>query len=569
MAEAFGLVASIIAVVQLTDRIATVCKFCIESLEDCPQDLRGILIEISSTRALFDNLDFLRQHDPHSTSFLEKLGGANGPVMECHAAVKELENLLPWDYFCIARENRTKRQKADIMFKMLAWPLKQSRAKELLSRIVQHKTSINTAVSVEVLQTVRDIKLGVHQVQEALTDSQIHDICEWLQQNDPSPIHNTSQGLIDEGTCDWVLQLPEWTSWTNLDNQCLWIHGIPGCGKTVLAARLIQKVGQLCKERRDARWVSVYYYCHHSRNKDESNSFLRWTLSQLCRKARRISTQLLNIYRRGGEPTLVEILACLGESMEWFDSVFVTIDALDESRPTAPLLALLRTMMTDVRFRKIQLLATSRQYSEIQHAMVGICLPVPMAHPLVERDIAISVRKAIESNCRFRGWPPGLREEVTRTLSTKAEGMYRLAICQLDILRHASSIEEVAEALHRLPPSLDDTYHRIFASVAQDDRPLLKHVLQMLCFHYWLYDNCTWSRRSHRLVLDTYAARSGRRNHLYSLETLQEICGCLVAFSDCEKGGKGFLAFAHYTVREFLESPRVLAGSPAAYFALG
>ncbi|KAK0613441.1 hypothetical protein B0T14DRAFT_279286 [Immersiella caudata] len=422
------------------------------------------------------------------------------------------------------------------MLKLLAWPLKQSRARELLARIVQHKTTINTTFSAEIWQDLQGIKQDVPHVQEALTDSQRHAMLEWLQHDDPSPIHNMSIGLVEEGTCDWVTETPEWSEWVNLDSQCLWIHGIPGSGKTVLAAHLIEELRQVCDQPRKDHWVSVYYYYHHLRNKDESLSFLSWIVSQLCRTAGKVPNHLRRIYQRGGQPKQVEILSCLEQSLVWFDQVFVTIDALDESRPTTPLLALLRTLATDIRFRKVRLLATSRKYADIQQTMVGIALPLSMAHPSVERDLAVSVRRMIESAPRFGGWPLNFREEVISKLSKESEGMFRLAICRLDVLKHAASVEEAVNVLYHLPHSLEDTYNRILTSIAKEDWPLVRHVLQMLCFHYWLYDHWHQARLPHTLILDTYAARSGRSNCFYTLETLQDICGCLVAFPTPWKG---------------------------------
>jgi hypothetical protein len=50
MAEVIGLAASIIAVVQLADRITSVCKSLIETVKDYPRDLRLIFVEIGPLR---------------------------------------------------------------------------------------------------------------------------------------------------------------------------------------------------------------------------------------------------------------------------------------------------------------------------------------------------------------------------------------------------------------------------------------------------------------------------------------------------------------------------------------
>lgn len=396
-----------------------------------------------------------------------------------------------------------------------------------------------------------------------ISESQRHDICGWIQQNDPSSLHNIARELIEEGTCGWVVGLPEWYQWANLHTRCLWIHGIPGCGKTVLAAHLIEETRLLCDRKVNSSYVSVYYYCHHSRNMDESTSLLRWVVSQLCLEAEKVPARLHNMHKRKRDPTRTEMLACLEEAIQWFDAVFIVIDALDESQaPRSSLLSLLQTLATDKRFQRVQLLATSREYVDIQEIMASIAQPISMTNPYLERDIGIAVQKMIESTPRFKAWPANTRDQVIKTLSRDAQGMFRWAVCQLDILRHAGSTDEVEQALSSLPPTLDETYHRIFNSVARQDWPLLRHVLEMIRFHGWLYGPWTSIGLSGTLILEAYSARRGGVDQFYSVETLREICGCLVDFDNL-----GFAALAHYTVREFIESDRVLTG-PDGYFAL-
>jgi len=409
-------------------------------------------------------------------------------------------------------------------------------------------------------------KLGIIVTDNSIPESQRHDICGWIQQNDPSSLHNIARELIEEGTCSWVVRLPEWDQWVNLQSRCLWIHGIPGCGKTVLASHLIEETRRICDETANSSYVSIYYYCHHSRNMDESMPFLRWVVSQLCREAERVPKRLHDMHKRRRDPTRTELLACLEEAVGWFDTVFVIVDALDESQaPWVTLLSLLQTLVTEARFQNIQLLATSREYLAIQQTMTAISQPVSMAHPHFEKDIAIAVEKSIQSTPRFQAWPADIRDQVTDTLSREANGMFRWAICQLDILRYAANVDQITDALSSLPPTLDDTYQRIFSSVARQDWPLLRHCLQMIRFHDWLCASWASTGLSPSLILEAYSARRGGANQFYSVETLKEICGCLVNFASFEGGD--FATFAHYTVREFVESDRVLTG-PAAYFAL-
>lgn len=95
MAEAVGLFASIIAVVQLADSIAKICKFYIETIQDYPRDLRLIYVEIGSLKVVFEGLTFLDPDDPADSVMLHAILRSDGPVQHCKKAVEELEKLFP------------------------------------------------------------------------------------------------------------------------------------------------------------------------------------------------------------------------------------------------------------------------------------------------------------------------------------------------------------------------------------------------------------------------------------------------------------------------------------------
>ncbi|KAK3312862.1 hypothetical protein B0H66DRAFT_569022 [Apodospora peruviana] len=608
MADPLSLTASIIAVVEVAGRIASICKQFIEGVEDCPKDLRMILIETSSTKAIFDNLAFLHEHDPQSALFLAKLDGANGPVAGCRATITELEKLLPSEYLVESNNGGSKkamttRKKVSDALTVLAWPLKQTKAKDLLVRLGQYKTTINTALSVDTWQDVKETKRTVNQVYQTVTETQRQQVCEWLHQTNPSSLHNDACDLYEPGTCDWVLRMPEWKDWIDLQSRCLWIHGIPGCGKTVLAAHLIRTVADLCTadgqsklslSHHGRRCAVLYYYCHHSHNSDEMLPFLRWVVGQLIIKAEgKLPVEIYDAYKKAWQPTQAELLAALTAVLEPFDTVFVVIDALDESKPMDKLLDLIHTLATgEDRFAKVQLLATSRDYVGIRGTMSSIgpqrCVHVSMANRHVEEDIKTYVGSRIRSNKRFRSWPPDVRDQVEFELSRGANGMFRWAACQLDILQRLSGKQKVLKALEQLPATLDETYHRIFGLVDREDWPLLRHVLRMIVFHNWLYGQWDSTRLTAALILDSYrpfrkflriggdsavGADSGDEeddvddDHFYSIDSLREICGCLVTFERDDWMEKDIAILAHYTVREFLESDRIF-GSPAAYFSL-
>jgi len=106
-------------------------------------------------------------------------------------------------------------------------------------------------------------------------------------------------------------------------------------------------------------------------------------------------------------------------------------------------------------------------------------------------------------------------------------------------------------------------------NIHKADWRLLRHTLRMISFH-----NATKSIHVSEItdsgVISTYMAfnecgPSPTADHLYTPRLLEEICDCLVTFRDDSSSSRRYATFAHYTVREFIESDRC-ASSPAAFF---
>jgi hypothetical protein len=143
--------ASIIAFIQVADRVIELSKYYLEAARDAPSDLRAILIETSTLRTILGNLQFLASCG-HCPTALHIPAGEEGPVEGCLRAIKEVEALFPSGYSTPkGSKSRSKRRKVQNVLAVLAWPFKEERARKLLERLTQYKTTINFALSTESL----------------------------------------------------------------------------------------------------------------------------------------------------------------------------------------------------------------------------------------------------------------------------------------------------------------------------------------------------------------------------------------------------------------------------------
>lgn len=143
MAEVLALGASVIAIVQVADRIIGLCKFYIETARDAPSDLKTIFIETSAVKTTLESLEYLHKHGGINS----KANSIGGPIEGCYQTLAALEKLFPDGGHKSTKGKKSKKTKLELTMTSLAWPLKETKARKLLDELVRYKTTINLALT--------------------------------------------------------------------------------------------------------------------------------------------------------------------------------------------------------------------------------------------------------------------------------------------------------------------------------------------------------------------------------------------------------------------------------------
>jgi len=152
-------------------------------------------------------------------------------------------------------------------------------------------------------------------------------------------------------------------------------------------------------------------------------------------------------------------------------------------------------------------------------------------------------------------------------------GRFRWVVCQIHILQRLKGDKDtILKALACLPRTLDETYERIFLQIPDETRLVVYHALKWIHAHNALRaNNISSSNLIQVIQRSTTGLDSNGYDYDYNMDLLRELCGCLISLSPQQRG-KTFphttaVAFAHYTVLEFLDSARIRTG-PASFFAI-
>jgi hypothetical protein len=145
-----SITASIIALVQISTSIISVCRGYITNVKDSPNDLWTMLVEVGSLKIVLETLQLLAETEggDGGENILEKLEGPGGPLVGCQNAMEDLEILVPPPMIQAAGG---KQNRVALCLKALAWTLDPQRdnARGLLENIGRFKATMSLALTTE------------------------------------------------------------------------------------------------------------------------------------------------------------------------------------------------------------------------------------------------------------------------------------------------------------------------------------------------------------------------------------------------------------------------------------
>ncbi|KAK2036992.1 hypothetical protein LZ31DRAFT_482286, partial [Colletotrichum somersetense] len=411
-----------------------------------------------------------------------------------------------------------------------------------------------------------DGKSHVAHVLSLLTPSvtQREKILSWISDEPYRQHHIQAHSEVLQGTGTWLLQNNAFLSWKNESaSSVLWLHGIPGSGKSKLSSIVINDaIGAFNRHQAPG---PVYFYC--SRNPAEPG---RSDPSRIIASiARQLSAPqsggplldaAVDMYSQrekeafaSGPLSLEESRELVLRLLEQYKNATVTmvVDALDECN-AATRGTLLETLKAFLAFSPclLKIFVSSRNDQDIAFNLNDYPdIVMSSNHNAVDIDLFVrsETNRLIENGSLLRSSSrkDELRNQIIHKLTSDAHGMFRWASLQLQTLQRFATDGAVTERLGRLPGTLAQLYQEILSNIenyeAESDKQLTWNALS------WLL--CGQEQLAAAMFLTAVSMRRDKAVSAVTTEQLLYLCCNLVVFD----AHVDVFRFSHLSVREFLE----------------
>jgi ankyrin repeat domain-containing protein 50 len=411
--EALGAVGSIIAIVQISEQVVSSCYQYFTTARDATEDILHVIDVVSGLKSILTNLQSLINTNAARQDTQLQLGSLNEPLKACKADLVKLETRLN------IKIDRSIPKRARLM-----WPFKKE-VEGILQGIEKHKTTFILTLSGDILQTSLAIKDDVSAVYMSIkSDQRYREIIAWLKLGDPSTNHNAARSKHEPSTGNWFLESDAHIGWIEGKIGSLWLHGIPGAGKTILCSTIIEHVRALCQADSTIQYA-YFYFDFNDREKQTVVGMLRSIIVQLCSLRATIPPEIDRLYlqhkegkEEPGREGLIEALLSLLKSS---GHMFLIMDALDECSERGNLISVVARILQ----LEVSLLLTSRKEQDLSEGLEGIIeVIISLEGCGVDGDIGLHIEKRLESDRCLRKWPPSVKQEIKDVLVRGAHGMY-------------------------------------------------------------------------------------------------------------------------------------------------
>jgi ankyrin repeat protein len=301
----------------------------------------------------------------------------------------------------------------------------------------------------------------IDQLEATLTTEELTKVQAWLRPTDyaaPSSEYHRHLSSQAPGTGLWICETSKYKQWQESnDHGSLWIKGVPGAGKSVTAASMIQHM------KSDGTPVLYFFFRYIISANRRPRSLVRDFLAQLLPYSVRLQAMLQPLISNPLDDFSDEILwEYLLTGLSSIPKGYCVVDALDEMEllPKDGFLDRLNNLAT-FRPDAVKLLMTSRPKQYLQSSLrEASIVHISLEDDLVGKDIALFLSYRLQILLP-QDDTHVLRNSLVSAISERSDGLFLYARLLLDqiIPTLGSTRLDIEEMVKTLPVGLEEMYN--------------------------------------------------------------------------------------------------------------
>ena len=301
------------------------------------------------------------QANTASMHFFESLAVKGGPLEQCRHVLGDLQMRL-----------EPKRGGKGVL-QALRWTFDKDEVNRYLESVNRLQNAINLTYAQATLSLLQDITVTTKETRDMIDSQEMQVLLDWISPNDFEAQHGRMFSTWCPGTVEWHLKTKAIEKWLSGYNTLLWIPGLAGHGKSILASLMIEKL----RTGRNTQLIPTMGVYFSSRVNEVD--FLRDTFASLLRQlVIRLGAfpDLRRHYRSSSAANqplkLAEALQYIDTLLETHDRAFLVADGIDEV-PTAHLKQAFFTSLRSLKFSdKISIILVSRPDISIRRLLAPL-----------------------------------------------------------------------------------------------------------------------------------------------------------------------------------------------------
>ncbi|KFX96636.1 hypothetical protein V490_03225 [Pseudogymnoascus sp. VKM F-3557] len=561
--DPLSVTASIIAVVQLT----SVVIGCLNSLKDTSKDRSQCVIELANIRNLLVQLTYRLDEassDDVWHSEVRALATTNGPLDQFRSALEQLQSKLT-----SSASSRTKIGSA------LSWKFSKEEVTSILTRIERLKSLTQIALEMDqfklsqalkgetavIASTVKSIQtdttaliVGVNSIEEGQSSDQYRTIMKWLSPTDFPAQQSDIIGKRQQGTGEWFVKSPEFTSFLRGEKQTLFCPGIPGAGKTMISAIAVNHIWEAFQG--DNVGVAYIYNNYNRQEEQTTEKLVAAILKQLVQGRLSYGEPVLALHKqhasRGSRPSFDEICTTIHSVLNNYSRAYIIIDALDECTDTDGTRGKLISALLHLQTKTdIRLMVTSRFGSGAEDLFQGALELEIQAN---EADVKQYVAGRLGRLAKCVRNDKELQVEIQDGIVQAVDHMFLLAPLHLDSLEDKSTKKAIRLGLKNLPRGLmavNETYNQAINRIERQSPAKTERAKTVISWISYAERQLTTTELCYALAVEADESELDEDN-IPDIEELTSVCAGLVAV-DKESG---IIRLVHYTTQEYFKGIR-------------